>query len=185
MKRSAPVSSELQNRRCRIKKFVRVNEKIRAPEIRVIGPASEQLGVVSVRTGLELAAKHELDLVEVAPQVKPPVCRIMDFSKYKYEQEKREREAKKHQKHFQIKEIRVKPNIEEHDYNIKLKHMLEFLKQGNKVKVTLMFRGREMAHKDIGRRVVDRFIQDAQNTGVVEHSPTLEGRFITTVLAPK
>ena len=134
---------------------------------------------------MDLAAKYELDLVEVAPQVKPPVCRIMDFSKYKYEQEKREREAKKHQKHFQIKEIRVKPNIEEHDYHIKLKHMLEFLKEGNKVKVTLMFRGREMAHKDIGRRVVDRFIQDAQNAGTVEHSPTLEGRFITMVVAPK
>ena len=134
---------------------------------------------------MDLAAKYELDLVEVAPQVKPPVCRIMDFSKYKYEQEKREREAKKHQKHFQIKEIRVKPNIEEHDYHIKLKHMLEFLKEGNKVKVTLMFRGREMAHKDIGRRVVDRFIQDAQSAGVVEHSPTLEGRFITMVIAPK
>lgn len=174
-----------QNRRCRIKKFVRVNEKIRAPEIRVIGPESEQLGVVSVRTGLDLAAKYELDLVEVAPQVKPPVCRIMDFSKYKYEQEKREREAKKHQKHFQIKEIRVKPNIEEHDYHIKLKHMLEFLKEGNKVKVTLMFRGREMAHKDIGRRVVDRFIQDALAAGIVEHTPTLEGRFITMVMAPK
>jgi len=94
----------------------------------VIGPNSEQLGVVSVKAGLDLATKYELDLVEVAPQVKPPVCRIMDFSKYKYEQEKREREAKKHQKHFQLKEIRVKPNIEEHDYHIKLKHMLEFLK---------------------------------------------------------
>ncbi|MDD5019685.1 MAG: translation initiation factor IF-3 [Candidatus Omnitrophica bacterium] len=168
-----------------MKKYVRVNEKIRAPEIRVIGPNSEQLGVVSVKAGLDLAAKYELDLVEVAPQVKPPVCRIMDFSKYKYEQEKREREAKKHQKHFQLKEIRVKPNIEEHDYHIKLKHMLEFLKEGNKVKVTLMFRGREMAHKEIGRRVVDRFSVDAQEAGIVESGPTYEGRFITIVVAPK
>jgi translation initiation factor IF-3 len=96
----------------------------------VIGPNGEQLGVVSTKTGMDLADKYELDLVEVAPQVKPPVCRIMDFSKYKYEQEKREREAKKHQKHFQIKEIRIKPNIEEHDYGIKLKHCLEFLKIG-------------------------------------------------------
>jgi translation initiation factor IF-3 len=151
----------------------------------VIGPNSEQLGIVSVKTGLDLATKYELDLVEVAPQVKPPVCRIMDFSKYKYEQEKREREAKKHQKHFQLKEIRVKPNIEEHDYHIKLKHMLEFLKEGNKVKVTLMFRGREMAHKEIGRRVVDRFVADAQEAGVVESGPTFEGRFITIVVAPK
>ena len=117
--------------------------------------------------------------------MKPPVCRIMDFSKYKYEQEKREREAKKHQKHFQLKEIRVKPNIEEHDYGIKLRHLLEFIKEGDKVKVTLMFRGREMAHRDIGRRVVDRFIADAKGQGVVEHGPVLEGRFITMVIAPK
>lgn len=132
-----------------------------------------------------MAAKHELDLVEVAPQVKPPVCRIMDFSKYKYEQEKREREAKKHQKHFVLKEIRVKPNIEEHDYSIKLKHLLEFLKEGNKVKVTLMFRGREMAHREIGRRVIDRFAADTRETGLVEHGPVFEGRFITMVVAPK
>ena len=151
----------------------------------MIGPNGEQLGIVSVRNGQELATKYELDLVEVSPQVKPPVCRIMDFSKYKYEQEKREREAKKHQKHFQIKEIRVKPNIEEHDYSIKLKHCLEFLKEGNKVKVTLMFRGREMAHRDIGRRVIDRFAVDAQAIGIVEYGPVFEGRLITMVVAPK
>lgn len=109
----------------------------------------------------------------------------MDFSKYKYEQEKREREAKKHQKHFQIKEIRVKPNIEEHDYAIKLKHLIEFIKKGDKVKVTLMFRGREMTHREIGRRVVDRFVADTKEVGIVEHGPFLEGRFITTVIAPK
>lgn len=151
----------------------------------MIGPNGEQLGVVSIKAGLELADKYELDIVEVAAQVKPPVCRIMDFSKYKYEQEKREREAKKHQKHFQIKEIRVKPNIEEHDYGIKLKHLLEFLKKGDKVKVTLMFRGREMAHREIGRRVIDRFAKDSVSTGVVEHGPVLEGRLITMVVAPK
>ncbi len=174
-----------KSRRWRIKKFVRVNEKIRSPELRVIGPAGEQLGVVSCKAGLDLAAKYELDLVEVASQVKPPVCRIMDFSKYKYEQEKREREAKKHQKHFQIKEIRVKPNIEEHDYAIKLVHLLEFLKEGNKVKVTLMFRGREMAHRDIGRRIIDRFATDIKAGGVIEYGPLLEGRMITMVVAPK
>ncbi len=151
----------------------------------MIGPEGEQLGIVSLRNGMELANKHDLDLVEVAPQVKPPVCRIMDFSKYKYEQEKREREAKKHQKQFHIKEIRVKPNIEEHDYGIKLKHTLEFLKEGNKVKVTLMFRGREMAHRDIGRKVIDRFAQDIQMSGIVEHGPAMEGRMITMVVAPK
>ena len=138
-----------------------------------------------IRRAIDLAIENGLDLVEVAPTVKPPVCRIMDFSKYKYEQEKREREAKKHQKHFQIKEIRVKPNIETHDYGIKLKHLLEFLKEGNKVKVTLMFRGREMAHRDIGRRVVDRFAADTKTTGVIEHGPLLEGRMITMLVAPK
>ncbi len=151
----------------------------------MIGPNGEQLGIVSVRTALDMASKNELDLVEVAPQVKPPVCRIMDYSKYKYEQEKREREAKKHQKQFHLKEIRVKPNIEEHDYGIKLRHLLEFLKNGDKVKVTLMFRGREMAHREIGRRVIDRFKTDASEMGVIEHGPSLEGRFITMVLAPK
>jgi len=109
----------------------------------------------------------------------------MDFSKYKYEQEKREREAKKHQKQFQIKEIRVKPNIEDHDYGIKLKHLLEFIKDGDKVKVTLMFRGRELAHREIGRRVVDRFVADVKNDAVVEHGPVFEGRMITLVVAPK
>lgn len=176
---------EINRWRWRIKKFVRVNEKIHSPEVRVIGPNGEQLGIVPVRAGLDLAHQHDLDLVEVAAQVKPPVCRIMDFSKYKYEQEKREREAKKHQKQFHIKEIRVKPNIEEHDYGIKLRHLLEFLKEGDKVKVTLMFRGREMAHRDIGRRVIDRFVADVANNGVVEHGPLLEGRFITLVVAPK
>ena len=168
-----------------IKKFVRVNEKIRVPEVRVIGPNGEQLGIVSIKAGLDLAIKYELDLVEVAPQVKPPVCRIMDYSKYKYEQEKREREAKKHQKTIHIKEIRVKPNIEEHDYGIKLKHLLEFLKEGNKVKVTLMFRGREMQHREIGRRIVDRFAADTKEAGVIEHGPVLEGRMITMMIAPK
>lgn len=153
--------------------------------MRVIGPNSEQLGIISIKNGLEVADKYGLDLVEVAPQVKPPVCRIMDFSKYKYEQEKREREAKKNQRQFHLKEIRVKPNIEEHDYGIKLRHLLEFLKDGDKVKVTLIFRGREMAHREIGKRVVDRFAADVQGAGSVEHGPIFEGRSITMVVAPK
>jgi translation initiation factor IF-3 len=151
----------------------------------VIGPKGEQMGVTPIRAALEMADKFELDLVEVAPQVKPPVCRIMDYSKYKYDQEKREREAKKHQKQFHLKEIRVKPNIEEHDYGIKLKHAAEFLKEGNKVKVSLMFRGREMAHRDIGRRVVDRFSSDLQAVGSVEFGPVMEGRMINMIVAPK
>jgi len=151
----------------------------------VIGPKGEQMGVVSIHAALEMADKFELDLVEVAPQVKPPVCRIMDYNKYKYDQERREREAKKHQKHFQLKEVRVRPNIEEHDYGIKLKHAMEFLKDGNKVKVSLMFRGREMAHRDIGRRVVDRFCTDLQGVGSVEYGPVMEGRLINMIVAPK
>lgn len=153
--------------------------------MRVIGPSGEQLGIISIKSGLDIAEKHELDLVEVAPQVKPPVCRIMDFSKYKYEQEKREREAKKNQRQFHIKEIRVKPNIEEHDYGIKLKHLLEFLKAGDKVKVTLIFRGREMAHREIGKRVIDRFAADIKGPGTVENGPMFEGRTITMIVAPK
>ncbi len=151
----------------------------------MIGPKGEQMGVVSIHAALEMADKFELDLVEVAPQVKPPVCRIMDYNKYKYDQERREREAKKHQKHFQLKEVRVRPNIEEHDYGIKLKHAMEFLKDGNKVKVSLMFRGREMAHRDIGRRVVDRFCTDLQGVGSVEYGPVMEGRLINMIVAPK
>ncbi len=151
----------------------------------MIGPKGEQMGVVSIHSALETADKFELDLVEVAPQVKPPVCRIMDYSKYKYDQERREREAKKHQKHSHLKEVRVRPNIEEHDYGIKLKHATEFLKEGNKVKVSLMFRGREMAHRDIGRRVVDRFCTDLQGIGAVEYGPVMEGRMINMIVAPK
>ncbi len=153
--------------------------------MRVIGPKGEQLGILNINKAMETAEKFELDLVEVAPQVKPPVCRIMDFSKYKYDQEKREREAKKHQKHFQLKEVRVRPKIAEHDYAIKLKHAMEFLQDGNKVKVSLMFRGREMAHRDIGRRVVDRFCTDLQGVGSVEYGPAMEGRMINMIIAPK
>lgn len=151
----------------------------------MIGPKGEQLGIVNIHNALEIADKYELDLVEVAPQVKPPVCRIMDFSKYKYDQEKREREAKKHAKHTQLKEVRVRPKIAEHDYVIKLKRAMEFLKEGNKVKVSLMFRGRENAHREIGRRVVDRFSTDLQGIGSVEYGPVLEGRMINMIVAPK
>jgi len=151
----------------------------------VIGPNGEQLGIVNIHGALEMADKFELDLVEVAPQVKPPVCRIMDFNKYKYDQEKREREAKKHQKHFHIKEVRVRPKIAEHDYAIKLKHATQFLQGGNKVKVSLMFRGREMAHRDLGRRVVDRFCADLQAVGSVEYGPVMERRLINTIITPK
>jgi translation initiation factor IF-3 len=123
--------------------------------------------------------------VEVAPGAKPPVCRVMDYSKYKYEQEKKEKLAKRHQKRTRLKEIKLRPKIEEHDYQVKMKHLERFLGRGDKVKVTLVFRGREMAHQELGRRVVDRFIKDITNIGEVEKGPVSEGRFINTIFAPK
>jgi translation initiation factor IF-3 len=132
-----------------------------------------------------MANQYELDLVEVAPQADPPVCRIIDFSKFKYDQEKKEREAKKHQKQGRLKEIRLKPNIDEHDYQTKLKQVISFLKKKDKVKINLFFRGRQMEHMDLGRKVLDRFILDTQNDGQIEREPNLEGRVMSLVIAPK
>jgi len=168
-----------------IKRFIRVNEKIRAPQVRLIGPQGNQLGVMPLQKALDLANQYELDLVEVAPQVEPPVCRIMDFSKFKYDQEKKEREAKRHQMKMRLKEIRLKPNIEEHDYQVKLRQTISFLNKKDKVKVCLFFRGRQMEHLDLGRRVLDRFINDAQQAGKIDRGSVLEGRVISVVLAPK
>jgi translation initiation factor IF-3 len=150
----------------------------------VVGPNGEQLGIVDSAKGLELANQYELDLVEVAPNVNPPVCRIMDFSKFKYDQEKKEREANKHH-HAQIKEIRVRPNIEKHDYEVKLRQAKNFLKKGNKVKINLMFRGREMTHQELGRKIIDNFIADTTQEGQVEKNPILEGRILTMLVSPK
>lgn len=168
-----------------IQRPIRVNERIRSPELRVVGPKGEQMGVMSIGRALELASQHELDLVEVAPSAAPPVCRIMDFSKYKYDQEKKEREMKKHQKQGQFKEIRVKPHIEEHDYQVKLKQLLTFLKKRDKVKISLFYRGRELSHQDIGKHVINRFINDIDRVGMVEKGPLMEGRVLTLTVAPK
>jgi translation initiation factor IF-3 len=172
-------------RRCAIKKFVRINERIRVPQVRVIGPQGDQLGILSIQRALELANQHELDLVEVAPSATPPVCRIIDFSKFKYDQEKKEREAKKHQRQGRLKEIRLKPNIDDHDYATKLKQVIVFLKKKDKVKVNLFFRGRQMEHQDIGRKVLDRLISDTQNEGQLEKNISMEGRIMSFVVAPK
>lgn len=142
------------------------------------------MGILSRSKGLEIASQNDLDLVEVASQAQPPVCRIMDFSKFKYEQAKKDRQAKKHQTFIKIKEIRVKPKIEEHDYQVKLKQLHTFLEKGNKVKVNLFYRGREMSHQELGRRIVDRFIQDTQQMGVLEKPPAREGRVLSMVIAP-
>lgn len=168
-----------------IKKFIRINEKIRVPEVRLIGPEGNQLGVVPIQKALEMSNQYELDLVEVAPQANPPVCRIIDFSKFKYDQEKKEREAKKHQKHGKLKEVRLKPNIDEHDYQVKLKQTITFLQKRDKVKINLFFRGRQAEHMDLGRKLLDKFILDTQNDGQLEKEPYLEGKVISIVVAPK
>jgi translation initiation factor IF-3 len=155
------------------------------PQVRLIGPDGNQLGVVPIQKAQELANQYELDLVEVAPAANPPVCRIIDFSKFKYDQEKKEREAKKHQKQGRLKEIRLKPNIDEHDYEIKVKQAVAFLKKKDKVKVNLFFRGRQLEHQDLGRKVLDRFIIDTQNEGQLEKAPSMEGRVMFFLIAPK
>lgn len=168
-----------------IKKFIRTNERIRVPEVRLIGPDGGQLGVVPIQKALDLASQYELDLVEVAASASPPVCRIIDFSKFKYDQEKKEREAKKHQKQGRLKEIRLKPNIDEHDYETKVKQAVSFLKKKDKVKINLFFRGRQMEHLDLGRKILDKFMIDTQNDGQIEKNPMLEGRIMSLVIAPK
>lgn len=132
-----------------------------------------------------MAREKLLDLVEVAPTTTPPVCRIMDYSKYKYEQERKERRARRHQRTGHLKEIRINPKIEEHDYQVKLHHLQRFLKRKDKAKVTVIFRGREMAHQEFGRRIMDRLIKDLSDVGEVEKGPMREGRFLITIFAPK
>ena len=151
----------------------------------VIGADGEQLGVMAPEEGLKLAQQAELDLVEVAPQAKPPVCRIMDFSKYKYEQEKKEKEAKKKQHAIHIKEIRLKPKIGDHDYQVKLGFVKKFLERGDKVKVTLLFRGREMAHMELGTRILERLKADIAEVAQIEKPPLREGRAIIMIVGPK
>ncbi|MFA4987990.1 MAG: translation initiation factor IF-3 [Candidatus Omnitrophota bacterium] len=168
-----------------IKKFIRINERISSSQVRVIGHDGSQLGIMSAQRALDMANQQELDLVEVAPKAVPPVCRIIEFSKFKYDIEKKEREAKKHQKQGRLKEIRLKPNIDEHDFATKVKHAAVFLKKKDKVKVNLFFRGRQMEHLDLGRKVVDKFIEHTQNEGQVERAPSLEGRIMSFVIAPK
>ncbi len=164
---------------------MRINRRIRARELRVVDEDGKQSGVVALEEALKMATDAGLDLVEVAPQLKPPVVRIMDYSKYKYEQEKKEREAKKKQHVIHVKEIKIGPKIEEHDYQVKLDHAEKFLKRGDKTKVTMRFRGRQMAHIDLGRKVLDRFSSDVAAFGELEMAPKLEGRVLTMVIKPK
>ena len=168
-----------------IQKYIRINDKIKSAEVRVIGPNSEQVGVVSIRRALDMAIEQELDLVEVSPTSKPPVCRIMNFSKYKYDQEKKERRVKRNQKITHLKQLRLKPNIDEHDYHIKMKQAIEFLERKDKVKINLFFRGRELAFKDRGRAILEKAIVDVAQYGEPEKLPALEGNVMYVVINPK
>lgn len=166
-------------------KFLRVNRRIRSRELRVVDENGKQLDVMPLEEALRLAAEAGLDLVEVAPQANPPVARIMDYSKYKYEQEKKEREAKKKQHVIHIKEIKIGPKIEEHDYQVKLNHLERFLKRGDKTKINMRFKGREMAHIDLGRGVLDRLAKDAAAFGELETEPKLDGKMMSMLFRPK
>ncbi|MDP2944859.1 MAG: translation initiation factor IF-3 [Atribacterota bacterium] len=162
-----------------------MNEEIRAEKIRLIDFEGKQVGVVSKKEGLELAKKSNLDLVEVAPEAKPPVCRIIDYGKYKYLLDKKNKTGKKKQKSGGMKEIKMRPNIGEHDYNFKVKNLCKFLEEGNQVKITIMFRGREMNYVDLGRKLLERIIEDSNEIAKVLKEPKLEGRNMTLVLMPK
>jgi translation initiation factor IF-3 len=162
-----------------------VNHRIRTREARIIGEDGSQLGIMGIQDALRKAEEAGLDLVEIAPSATPPVCRIMDYSRYKYEQEKKEKEAHKKQRVVHVKEMRFGPKIGEHDYQFKKRNLEEFLKRGDKVKITMMFRGREMAHVDLGRKVLDRLASDISALGEIEEPPRQEGRFINMVIRAK
>ncbi|EKB53741.1 translation initiation factor IF-3 [Falseniella ignava CCUG 37419] len=171
--------------RCRsIVKDLPINENIRARELRVIGDNGEQIGVKSLDDALTIAESFELDLVLVSPNAKPPVARIMDYGKYRYELQKKEKEQRKNQRVIAVKEIRLSPSIEEHDYQTKLRQAIRFLEKGDKVKVSIRFRGREITHKDIGKDVIEDFIDDTSEISVVESRPKMEGRSMFAIIAP-
>jgi translation initiation factor IF-3 len=163
---------------------VRINREIRAKEVRVIDPEGKQLGILPVVEALRAAANSELDLVEVSPKSEPPVCRIMDYGKFKYQQSKKAHDAKKKQAVVHIKEVKMRSKTEEHDYQFKLRHIERFLKEGNKTKITIVFKGRELAHPDLGRNMLTRITEEAKEWGKVEQTPRFEGRNFTMILTP-
>ena len=167
------------------KENLRINEEIRVREVRVTTAEGEQLGIMQVRDALQMAIEQNLDLVEVAPTARPPVCRIMDYGKFKYEQQKRDKEAKKKQKIVTIKEVKLRPNIEDHDFDVKKKNALHFLEDGDKVKVTIMFRGRELSHPELGRVLLVRMAKELADIANVERDPKLEGKNMIMILNPK
>lgn len=163
----------------------RINREIGVPEVRLVGEDGEQLGVVPTHQAMAMAEEAEVDLVEIAPQARPPVCRLMDYGKFKYQEQKRAHEAKQKQKQIQVKEVKLRPQTDENDYQIKMRNMVRFLEEGDKVKVTLRYRGREMAHQEFGIRQLERIKADLGDTIVVEQFPKLEGRQLIMVIAPK
>lgn len=166
-------------------KDIQVNHEIRDREVRVISPDGKQLGIMSLKDALHYAQEVQLDLVKISSDAKPPVCKIMDFGKYKYEQSKREKEARKKQKVINVKEIRMNPTIDEHDFQVRLKNTIKFLKDGDKVKVSIRFRGRQMTHTKLGEEVLNRVVESISEVGVVEKPPKMEGRNMVMVIAPK
>jgi translation initiation factor IF-3 len=162
----------------------RINDRIRVPEVRLVGPNGEQVGIVRIEDALRLAQESDLDLVEVAPMARPPVAKLMDYGKFKYESAMKDREARKNQAHTIIKEMKLRPKIDQHDYETKKGHVVRFLKAGDKVKITIMFRGREQSRPELGFRLLQRLAEDVVELGFVESSPKQDGRNMVMVLAP-
>lgn len=166
------------------KQETNINDAIRATQVRVIDDEGNQLGILTTPAAMEIASERGLDLVEVSPQADPPVCRIMDYGKYKYQQAKRASEAKKKQVRVELKEVKMRPKTDDHDFQFKIKHARRFLEEGNKVKLTIMFRGRENAHPDQGLKQLDRAVEALKDLGQVESRPSKMGRFMTMVVGP-
>ena len=183
--RTAAVIFRREEKRIVGEKQNRLNEEIIAPKVRLIGEDGEQIGIVATKEAIKLADEAELDLVEIVPNSEPPVCRIMDFGKFLFDQNKKRHAAKRKQKQIQIKEVKFRPGTEEGDYQVKLRNITRFLNNGDKVKVTLRFRGREMAHQELGLKMLERIEQDLDEYGVMEQAPKLEGRQMVMVLASK
>ena len=172
-------------RRCFGINDLMINEEIRDREVRVVDQNGEQLGVMSGRDALALAEERQLDLVKIAPQARPPVCKLMDYGKYRFEQSKKEREFRKNQKVITVKEVRLSATIEDHDIDVKFKNAVKFLKDGNKVKVTIRFRGRQITHSDIGRQVMNEFADRIKEYGTVDKAPQMEGRSMIMFISPR
>ncbi|MCS6786387.1 MAG: translation initiation factor IF-3 [Thiobacillaceae bacterium] len=164
---------------------MRINGEIDAPQVRLIGVDGQQIGIVSLREALLKAEEADLDLVEIAPQAQPPVCKIMDYGKYKYQEQKKQHEARLKQKQIQVKEIKFRPRTDEADYQVKLRNLIRFLTDGDKAKVTMRFRGREVMHQEFGLQLLQRIEQDLAEYGTVEQQPKLEGRQMVMILAPR